>query len=113
MAASPREDPAACFESNLALKLFRYCVGQGKSLDLTQNFENFTADATCYNALLCLLDMLPTMGKHRTSAKNARQNFINEIKIGDSLEAYLESCQQENKKLERFQPYILKMGATE
>ena len=29
------------------------------------------------------------------------------------MEAYLEVCQQENKKLERFQPYILKMAAIE
>ena len=42
MGASATEDPAAHFESNLALKVIRYCVGQGKSLDLTQDFENFT-----------------------------------------------------------------------
>ncbi|XP_047140748.1 uncharacterized protein LOC105847145 [Hydra vulgaris] len=72
--------------------------------------QRYKLYATSQNTMLCLLDMLPIMGKHRTSAKNARQYFINEIKIGDSLEAYLESCHQENK---RFQPYILKMVATE
>ena len=38
-------------------------------------------DKTSHNAMLCLLDMLPTMGKHRTSAKNARQFFMDEIKV--------------------------------